>query len=434
MLLAGDFRDRRMGVYGLARSGLAAVRFLRRSGAEVIAWDDNAEARTAAAAAGAELVDLAAAPLAGLAGLVVSPGVPLNRHPLVARARAAGVPVVGDMELFQQLRPALPAHRVVAITGTNGKSTTTALIHHILEVAGVPALLGGNIGRPILDAAALPAGGVYVLELSSFQIDLCATFAADVAVYLNLTPDHLDRYAGMAGYAAAKARLLAMQPPGACAVIATDDDYTRAAARALPAGVRLRAVHAADVAPAEQARWPALAGPHNAQNVACARAVAAELGVAPAVVEQALASFQGLAHRMELVRRRAGVLYVNDSKATNPASAAPALAAYPAIHWILGGHAKTDELDACLPYLGHVLHAYVIGEAAPVFTRILAPHVGVSQSGTLAQALADAAARARAGETVLLAPACSSFDQFRNFEQRGDMFRAAVAALAEEAE
>lgn len=433
MLAAPDLAGQRFAVFGLARSGLATLAFLQRSGAEAWAWDDSAEARAAAAARpGVALVDPMTADLAGLSGLIVSPGVPLNRHPLAARARAASVPILGDMELFQQARGQLPRHRLVGITGTNGKSTVTALLHHLLAGAGVPARMGGNIGLPVLDQPPLPAGGVYVLELSSFQIDLCRTLAADIAIWTNLSPDHLDRYDGMEAYAAAKARLIAMQPPGGHLVIATDDPFTRAAADAAPVHVRVTRVSAADIAAHDQARWPALGGPHNAQNVACAAAAARLLGVGEAAIEAGLSSFPGLPHRMELVAEVSGVRYVNDSKATNPASVAPALAAFERIHWILGGRAKTPvELDQCLPLLDRVQRAYVIGEAAPAFARILGPHVPVVEAQTLDAAVAAAALGAKPGETVLLAPAAASYDQFRDYEARGAAFRAAVRTLAE---
>lgn len=434
MLAAPDLAGARYAVFGLARSGLSTLGFLARSGAAVIAWDDSAEARRAAAEAapGVVLADLMVTDLAGLSGLVLSPGVPLNRHPLAARARAAGVPLIGDMELFQKARPHLPHHRLVGITGTNGKSTVTALLHHLLAGAGLPARMGGNIGLPVLDQPPLPAGGIYVLELSSFQIDLMHSLACDIAIWTNLSADHLDRYDGIEAYAAAKARLLALQPPGGQAVIATDDAYTRAAAAAAPAHVRVTRVSATDIAAHEQLRWPALAGAHNAQNVACAAAAARLLGVGEAAIEAGLESFPGLPHRMEHVADVAGVRFVNDSKATNPTSAAPALAAFPAVHWILGGQPKQPvELDACLPMLGHVRAAYVIGEAAPAFAALLRPHVPVVEAGTLAAALAAAAAAARPGETVLLAPAAASFDQFRDYEARGSAFRAQVRTIAE---
>ena len=432
MLTAPDLQGKRFAVYGLARTGLSVLRFLQRSGAVAIAWDEAEAARTAAQAQlpAIELHDLAAIDLAGLAGLIVSPGVPLNRHPLAARARASGIPILGDMELFQRTRAALPPHRLVAVTGTNGKSTTTALIHHLLLSAGITARLGGNIGLPILDQEPLPAGGVYVLELSSYQIDLCQTLAADVAVYTNLTPDHLDRYDGLQGYAASKARLFQMQQPGAHAVISTDDDWTRAAADSVPASLDLIRVSASDIAPVDQARWPSLQGPHNAQNVACAVAAVRALGASDGAIEAGLVSFPGLAHRMEIVATLGGVRYVNDSKATNPTSVAPALQAFPGIHWILGGQAKSADLDACLPYLSGVRAAYVIGEAAPVFAAILKPLLPVLQSGTLAVAVAEAANAAKPGETVLLSPACASFDQFKDFEARGAAFRAEVEKLS----
>lgn len=431
-LAAPALAGRRYALLGLARSGLATLGFLARSGATAIAWDDRAEARAAARdLPGVTLADLAQLPLAGLDGLILSPGVPLNTHPLAARARAAKVPILGDMELFQAARSGLPAHRLVGITGTNGKSTTTALIHHLVATAGRPALLGGNIGRPILAEPPLPEGGTYVLELSSFQIDLAHSLACDIALLTNITPDHLDRYPDFAAYAAAKARLFDMQPDGATAIIATDSAPAAAIADRIRARGRLRlvTVAAADIEPASQAGWPALAGAHNAQNAACAIAAARALGLDPAAIAQGLATFPGLPHRMEIVATIGGVRFVNDSKATNPDSAAPALTAFPAIHWILGGQAKTDDLDACLPHLSQVRAAYLVGEAAPLFERLLAPLLPVVRSGTVARAVADAAAAARPGETVLLSPACASFDQFRDYEARGDAFRAAVASL-----
>lgn len=431
MLAAPSLGGRAFLVYGLARTGLSVIGFLGRSGAQITAWDEAPAARERAAAAhpGLTLADPATLDLRGFAGIVVSPGVPLNRHPLAARARAEGVPLLGDIELFQRTRPLLPAHKLAAITGTNGKSTITALLHHLLETAGIEARLGGNIGLPVLDQQPLGAGGVYVLELSSFQIDLCQTLAADVALYSNLTPDHLDRYDGMAGYAASKERLFAMQHPGSHAVIATEDAWTQAAARHLPAGICLHEVAGAAITPERQANWPALQGPHNAQNAALAMAAATLLGAGDAAIEQGLRNFPGLAHRMEIVAMVNGVRYVNDSKATNPTSVAPALQAFDNVHWIVGGQAKTDELNACLPHLAHVKAAYVIGDAAPLFARLLSPHLPVVHAGTLNAAVAAAAQAASAGDTVLLSPACASFDQFRDYEARGDAFRAAVGAI-----
>lgn len=436
MIVSDAFAGKRYAVLGLARSGLATVDALAASGAQVFAWDQREDAR-ALVAGKAQIADPMEMDLTGLDALVVSPGVPLNRHPVAARAREAGVPIIGDIELFALARPSLPPHRVVGITGTNGKSTTTALIHHIVRNAGLPTRMGGNIGLPILAQEPLKAGGVYVLELSSYQIDLTFSLDCDVAVLLNVTPDHLDRYDGFEGYVASKMRLFAMQSAGHAAVIAIDDDVTRRVRAQVP-GATL--VSASKVDPAAQAQWPALQGPHNAQNVAVAVAVAEALGVGPASVAAALESYASLPHRMQRVAEIDGVLYVNDSKATNAASTAPALAAWPAIdgkpriHWILGGLAKSDSLDECAAGFPNVTHAYTIGEAGPLFARLLGEAgVPVTESELMVTAVTQAAANARPGDIVLLSPACASFDQFRDFEARGDAFAAAVEALREQA-
>ena len=425
MIISPAFRGKRFAVLGLARTGLATCRALMASGAEVLAWDSRDEAR-AAAADGVQIAEPMVADLAGFDGIVLSPGVPLNRHPIADRARQAHVPILGDIELFARARASLPAHKVVGITGTNGKSTTTALIHHILASAGLPARMGGNIGLPILSQEALPEGGVYVLELSSFQIDLTQSLACDVAVLTNITPDHLDRYDSFADYAAAKERLFTLQHVDQVAVIATEDDPSRMIA----SRINHRLFRVSSKNAGDQSAWPSLQGPHNAQNVACARAVALALGVEAEAIEQALRSYPGLPHRMERVAERHGVLYVNDSKATNPTSTAPALAAFPVVHWIVGGQAKTKDLDACAPHFSHVKAAYVIGEAGPMFADLLSPHMPVVAAGTLEAAVQHAAQAAQPGDTVLLSPACASFDQFRDFEARGDAFRAAVRTLA----
>lgn len=426
------FAGKRYAVLGLARSGLATVEALVASGARVVAWDNRDEAR-AAVAGKAEIADPLDIDLAGFDGVVVSPGVPLNKHPIAMHAKLAGVPVIGDIELFALARPTLPRHRVVGITGTNGKSTTTALIHHIIETAGIPVRMGGNIGLPILGQDPLPEGGIYVLELSSYQIDLTHSLDCDVAVLLNITPDHLDRYNGFEGYVASKARLFAMQSAGHVAVIATEDEPSRRIAREYEAVE----VKSSDIDPAAQAGWPSLQGPHNAQNAAVAIAVARALGIDQAVIDKGLQSYASLPHRMQRVGEIGGVLYVNDSKATNPASTAPALAAYPPVdgrprlHWIVGGLAKTDNLDECAPYFGNVAHAYTIGEAGHMFADLLRPHMAVDDSEMLSAAVRRAARVAQPGDVVLLSPACASFDQFRDFEARGDAFAAAVAALEE---
>ncbi|HEX8643165.1 MAG TPA: UDP-N-acetylmuramoyl-L-alanine--D-glutamate ligase [Allosphingosinicella sp.] len=424
MIASPAFSGKKYAVLGLARSGRAVVEALAASGADIMAWDAREEAR-AAVADRARIADPLATALNGYDGVVVSPGVPLNRHPIADRARNAKVPLIGDIELFAQARATLPPHKVVGITGTNGKSTTTALVHHICRTAGLPATMAGNIGYPILGQDPLPENGVYVLELSSYQIDLTQSLDCDVSVLLNISPDHLDRYDGVEDYAAAKARLFAMQSPEHIAVIAADDDFTRAIA-ATVAGRRIL-VSAADVK--DQSHWPSLQGPHNAQNVAAAVAAGRALGIADAVLARALASYCGLPHRMERVAERNGVLFVNDSKATNPNSAAPALAAYPHVHWILGGLPKSDDLDPCEPFFDHVRAAYTIGEAGPMFAQLLEGKVPVRRCEMLHEAVSCAASAAEPGEVVLLSPACASFDQFRDYEARGDAFKAAVEAL-----
>jgi len=452
VIASGAFSGKRYAIYGLARSGLATVEALLASGASVMAWDEREEARESLRSSRAKsrgagtgfeqrpstslgtnevgelrISDPMTNALYGYSGLVVSPGVPINRHPIARRAREAKVPLIGDIELFAQARASLPPHKVVGITGTNGKSTTTALVHHILETAGIPTAMGGNIGLPILAQDPLSEGGVYVLELSSFQIDLTQSLDCDVAALLNVTPDHLDRYEDMDDYAASKTRLFTMQSADHAAVIATDDDYTRAIS--LSELIVGRRVGVNSVLMKDTSGWPALQGPHNAQNAAVAIAICWELGVPDAAISQGLATYPGLPHRMERVAERNGVLFVNDSKATNPTATAPALGAYPAVHWILGGLPKGDDLAPCEPYLGHVRAAYTIGEAGPMFARLLAPKVAVTECEVLERAVGAAARAAQAGEVVLLSPACASFDQFRDYEARGQAFRAAVEAL-----
>ena len=334
--------------------------------------------------------------------------------------------------MFARARPELPPHKVVGITGTNGKSTTTALVHHILTTAGVPATMGGNIGLPILAQDPLPEGGVYVLELSSYQIDLTQSLDCDVAVLLNITPDHLDRYESFEAYARSKWRLFEMQAAGHHSLISGAD----------PQIAKLFGLDALDALPGAPeeffADWiddlyqffsASLAGPHNAHNAAAAVDVCRALCVDEQHVTAGLCTFSGLPHRMERVRETDGVLFVNDSKATNPTATAPALAAFPAIRWILGGQAKTDSLDECAPHFANVRSAYTIGEAGQLFERLLKPHMPVIHCETLENAVNRAAEDSQPGDTVLLSPACASFDQFRDFEDRGDRFKALVGAL-----
>lgn len=438
MIVSEAFAGKRYAVLGLARSGLASVETLLASGAQVMAWDSREEPRLALEGR-VELADPVSADLAGYDGVVVSPGVPLNRHPIADAAAEAGVPVIGDIELFALARASLPAHRVIGITGTNGKSTTASLVHHLLKSAAIPVRLGGNIGIPILSQDPLSPGGVYVLELSSYQIDLTRSLDCDVAVLLNITPDHLDRYDGFEGYVASKARLFDMQAKGHVAVFGVGDAETAeiAGRQAARLGSDMVAqVDGADIA-GLQKNWPSLQGPHNLQNAAVAVTIVEALGLGPAQWQAALPTFRGLPHRMERVADLGGVLFINDSKATNAASAAPALAAFPPdpeprIHWILGGLPKEDSLDECAPYFGHVAAAYTIGDAGPRFAEVLAPHTDVTRSEMLAEAIRQAMAAAKPGDVVMLSPACASFDQFRDFEARGDAFRQIVEALTEQ--
>ena len=443
MITSRTFAGKHYAVLGLARSGLATVEALLASGAKVTAWDDKlspGESRGPGAAEssahraaldpglrrGTEVANLNEVDLRHFDSIIVTPGLPLNRHPIAQRARDADVELIGDIELFARARSVLPSHKVVGITGTNGKSTTTALIHHILKSAGVPTEMGGNIGLPILAQDPLPEGGVYVLELSSYQIDLTRSLDCDVAVLLNITPDHLDRYDSFEAYAASKARLFEMQSPGRTAVVdfraESDEDVLQDAEDPIIQFID-------DVEVGDQSAWPTLQGPHNRQNAAAALATCQALGLSDAHIEQGLRTYPGLPHRMERVREKDGVLFVNDSKATNPTATAPALAAFEKIRWICGGQAKTDNLDECAPHFGHVVKAYTIGEAGEMFASLLSPHMDVAECVTLEEAVRTAASEAQSGDTVLLSPACASFDQFRDFEARGDAFHASVGGL-----
>ncbi len=440
MIRSNHFSGKRYAILGLARSGLAAAECLLASGAEVVAWDRQDNAR-ATVEGRARLADPLEIDLTGFDGVVVSPGVPINVHPIAQRAREAGVPLIGDIELFALARADLPAHRVVGITGTNGKSTTTALVRHLLDSAGIPARMGGNIGLPILGQQPLPEGGVYVLELSSYQIDLTFSLKCEAAALTNITPDHLDRYAGFEAYAASKARLFAMQDADQFAVFGCADAPTRAifeAERARRPVGRVTCVDKPAILP-HQPHWPSLQGPHNLENAAIATALVEELGVTREQVLAGLASFRGLPHRMEQLGEYRGVLFINDSKATNPASTAPALAAYPPrpgpsgpekrIHWILGGLPKGDDLGECEQYFGNVAAAYTIGEAGPRFAEILDPVTHVERCEMMAEAVQRAMEAARPGDVILFSPACASFDQFRDYEMRGDAFREIAACL-----
>lgn len=435
MITSPAFKAKRFAVLGLARSGGAAAEALIASGAEVIAWDRQDVAR-APFEGRCRLIDPLELDLTGFAGVVISPGVPLNTHPIGPHVWQYGLPVIGDIELFAMARPSLPPHKVVGITGTNGKSTTTALVHHILSEAGVPAIMGGNIGDPIMAQQPLPEGGVYVLELSSFQVDLTFTLDCDIAALTNITPDHLDRYADFATYAGSKARLFTMQQHGR-AVICDEDDQTRAIAASLDAAGHppIRARSDEVTVPVS----PSLAGPHNAQNACVAQAICRALGLSDAQIAHGLATYRGLPHRMERVCEAGGVIYINDSKATNAASAAPALAAFPPdpainggrprIHWIVGGLPKDDGLGECAAHLGNVAAAYTVGEAGPMFASLLDGAVPVERCELISEAVRRARDAAQAGDVVLLSPACASYDQFRDYEKRGLHFSQMVRAM-----
>lgn len=441
------YRGQKVGVLGLARSGRAVAAALAAAGAEVLVFDDNP-----ATLAATPHRRGAAEDVPGLALMVPSPGVPLTHprpHPLVAAARLAGVPLRGDVDLFADQ---LGERRIVGITGTNGKSTTTALVHHLLQAAGVDAVQGGNIGRPVFELEPGPPERVFVLELSSYQLDLCEHLHCAVAVWLNLTPDHLDRHGDLAGYVAAKERIFARQRPGDVAVVGIDDAPGQAEALRLRAlGREVVTVTLTDTLPAQIAVLDGrlfeggaeitelrslanLRGRHNWQNIAAAYGAVRALGLTPEQAIAGLASFVGLPHRMEEVARSGRVVWVNDSKATNPDSADKSLTSFPCIYWIAGGKAKPGGFAHLRPALGGVRGAYLIGAAAAEIAADLGDLVPVHEVGTLEAAVHAASAAARAtdvGEAVvLLAPACASFDQFANFEARGDAFRALAIAEA----
>src|SRR6056297_505379 len=455
---------RRVAVLGLGRSGLSSARALMAGGAHVLAWDDMPDPRDRAASEGFEISDLSRdGALDGVDMLIVSPGIP-HLYPapnrVVAAALALGVPVDNDIGLFFRSLATDGWHRfdtpprVIAVTGSNGKSTTSALIHHVLAQAGKPAQLAGNIGRGVLDLDPPGDGGMVVLELSSYQTELARALTPDVAVFTNLSPDHLDRHGGMGGYFAAKRRLFSEGGPDR-AIVGVDEPEGRFLANHLaegPGDGRLIRVSAGklsgpgwdistrrgwlsewrkgrQIASIDLRAMPGLPGAHNQQNAACAYAAVRALGLAPRVIEEALATFTGLPHRSQRVAEIGGVAYVNDSKATNVDAAINALSAFPRIRWICGGLAKEGGMEALAAATGTVAKAYVSGREAEGFALGLGdvPH---EVCGDMATAVARAAAEAEPGDTVLLAPAAASFDQYDNFENRGDDFIAQVGKLS----
>jgi len=438
-------------VLGLGKSGLATALALKASGVPAWAWDDQPNRRVEAAALGLELVDLNTVDWNDPQALVLSPGIPHRfpaPHPIAVAAIDADCPILSDIEL---LGLAEPKARFIGITGTNGKSTTTALLGHILQTAGNRIEVGGNLGIAALSLAPLGQGGTYVLELSSYQLELTHTLAFHIAVLLNITPDHLDRHGGMDGYITAKRRIFQSQEKGDVAVVGIDDEPCREIARMLvekgrrviPISVQTAAeggVYVRDfmlfdaidgkAEPVFDLRRAAnLPGLHNAQNAAAAYAAARLSGVAPADIVASMVSFAGLAHRQEAIATIDGIRFINDSKATNADAARWALGCYDTVYWIAGGVSKAGGIADLTPYFPRIAKAYLIGEAAPSFAETLGsvPHV---IAGDLSNAVRAAFADATSGSVVLLSPAAASLDQFSGFEARGDHFRRLVLDLA----
>lgn len=463
MIPVRAFAQSDVGVFGLARSGIASVRALKAGGANVYAWDDKNEARAAASAAGAAVVRWQDWPWDKIKAVVLSPGVPLTHpepHEIVARAWNASARVIGDFELFgQEIRPKADAEGrapVIAITGTNGKSTTTALIGHILSSCGFDAQVGGNIGKAVLELSPPAGKTIYVAELSSFQIDLAPGLKPDVSLLLNLSRDHIDRHGSMEGYAAVKERLLKQTAKDGQVLVGVDDTHSSAiftrrssnggppatpvsVGKVLGRGIFVvdgvlydaqgqRATKVMDLTALKR-----LPGSHNWQNVAFAYAATKPYVRDARAIAAAIAEFPGLSHRMEDVGRRGRARFINDSKATNADAAERALVCYPDIYWIAGGRAKEGGIESLAPLFGRVRKAYLIGEAAKAFAQTLEGRAPYEISETLERAVAHAAedaAQSTAPEpVVLLSPACASYDQFRDFEERGDAFRAAVSRL-----
>ncbi len=435
MTPATAFKGKRVAVFGLGGSGLATVRSLVAGGADVTAFDDSAASVEKARAEGLPTGDLREADFAGFDSLVLAPGVPLTHpkpHWTVERARAAGVEIIGDIEIFCRERRAIaPGAPFVAITGTNGKSTTTALTAHLLRAAGWDVQMGGNIGVAILDLEPPAPGRTHVIECSSYQIDLAPSLDPTVGVMLNLSEDHLERHGTMENYAAIKQRLVA---GAGTAVIGQDDEFSRTMSSLLEAdGVNVVAISENDRLDLSGAR--ALRGAHNVQNASAALAAVRALGMPYETARAGLLTFPGLAHRMEEIPGPGRVVFINDSKATNADSAAKALASFPRVFWILGGKPKTGGIDALVSFFPRVERAYLVGEAADAFGRTLGAHdvphvISETIDRAVAEATADAERSAEAEPVVLFSPACASFDQFRNFEERGEAFRRAVQALA----
>lgn len=456
MIPAASFAGKSVSLFGLGGSGIATAHALIAGGAEILAWDDNPDSVAKAAAAGIATGDLRGADWSRFAAFVLSPGVPLTHpkpHWTVELARGAGVEVIGDIELFcrERIRRA-PATSFIAITGTNGKSTTTALTAHILKSAGRDTQMGGNIGRAIMTLDPPEPDRHYVVECSSYQIDLAPSINPTAGILLNLTPDHLDRHGTMAHYASIKERLVAGSDT---AIVGVDDSWCAQIADRLERAGRhvvriskrlpltdgyfadgtnlMEAVHGRYSRIAFLEGIGSLRGQHNAQNALASVAACLRVGLELGEIQAGLESFPGLAHRMEQVGRKDHVLFINDSKATNADAAAPALSSFSRIYWIAGGLPKEGGIEPLRGFFPRIAKAYLIGEAAPAFSATLGEAVPYEISGTLAAAVEHAARDAAndgGGEAVvLLSPACASFDQFKNFEVRGEAFRQAATAI-----
>ncbi|MGB4057898.1 MAG: UDP-N-acetylmuramoyl-L-alanine--D-glutamate ligase [Alphaproteobacteria bacterium] len=432
MLLKSIFKKNPVAVFGLARSGLSAVRFLRRSGAEITAWDDNEKARDAAKDLGATVTPLEEKNLKDCAFLLLSPGVPMD-HPVVKAAQAVDVEVICDIELFHRLNH---SRKTVGVTGTNGKSTTTALIHHILKSSGRESVMGGNIGVPVFDLEMPGEQGVFVFELSSYQLDLCPTFRPDISVLLNITPDHLDRHGTMKNYAASKERIF---EGSGVAVIGVDDALSRAMFERVKAkGEREAVAISSDFPPVAGGRLmegSVLKGEHNLQNAMAAYAVCRKLGLEETEIFKGIKSFPGLPHRQFLVRTINNVTYINDSKATNAEAAAKALGAYENIYWIAGGRPKQGGLQGLEPLMRRVKEAFLIGEAMEDFAVWMQknniPHHECKTLEIAVQQAHNKAQQSGLSAAVLLSPACASWDQFSSYEERGDRFAEMVNVIEE---
>jgi UDP-N-acetylmuramoylalanine--D-glutamate ligase len=485
MIPVPGFEGRRVAVFGLGRSGLTAARALKAGGALPVLWDDSVSSRMQAEAEGFAVEDLTSADWSGFAALVLSPGAPLTHpepHWTVGKARAAGVEIVGDIELFARAIAALPDEgrpRVVAITGTNGKSTTTALLGWVLKQGGLTVHVGGNIGIGVLALPAPTRDAVYVIEVSSYQLDLTTSFAPDVAILTNISPDHLDRHGGMEGYVAAKKRIFQAHGDGKIALVGVDEAWGKTihselvrGERGWPTSIltnirvigggkrggmpvdqvaargpsreklfnegRFISIEAADgeltadgLFLADLTKARSLPGRHNAQNAAFAYAAARALGVPHDAAVHGLMTFPGLAHRMEEVGRLGRVRFINDSKATNADAARQALSSYERSFWIAGGRAKGGGIDELEDLFPRVVEAFLIGEAAGPFAARLGetPHRISGDMASAVKAAAEAAAATGREEVVLLSPAAASFDQYPDFEARGEAFRAAVLNL-----